>query len=205
MTLVVLDLKIANVGSVVNMVRRIGAEVTASADPHVVGQATKIIFPGVGSYDHGVQELHSSGLFEALSRRVLVDKVPILGICLGMQLFTRRSEEGQLDGLGWVDADVRRFKPQNSTIKVPHMGWDYVALGKSSPLFYDMSDDARFYFVHSYYVTCADESDVIARTHYDIDFVSAFQKDNICGVQFHPEKSHRYGKQILQNFIERVA
>ena len=121
-----------------------------------------------------------------------------------MQLFTRRSEEGQLPGLGWIEGDVRRFVPTDPALKVPHMGWDTVTMGSPSALFEDLPEESRFYFVHSYYVTCDQSETVIGRTFYSHDFVAAFQKGNIYGVQFHPEKSHRYGKKVIQNFIERV-
>lgn len=161
----------------------------------------KIIIPGVGAFDHCMSNLKSRNFIESLNTMALDIKIPILGICVGMQMMCQRSEEGNLSGLGWVDADVkhlskivRRGKP------IPHMGWNVLNLMRDDvPLFSDLRTN-RFYFVHSYYVHCNNESNVIGYTNYDQNFVSAFNLDNIYGVQFHPEKSHKFGMKLIQNF-----
>jgi len=146
--------------------------------------------------------LGKSGLQDALTERVMKDRVPVLGICLGMQLMSRRSEEGQLPGLGWVDAETVRFRleQRESRLKIPHMGWNTVRVCKGSDLLSGISEQPRFYFVHSYHVLCGDEADVLFRTQHGCEFVSGFQRGNITGVQFHPEKSHKFGMTLLRNW-----
>lgn len=187
-----------NVGSISNMLKRVGVNSKISSDVSDVETADKLILPGVGAFDSGMKEVHSKELSEILSKKALAEKTPILGICLGMQLFTKRSEEGVLPGLGWIDAETVRFK---TNLRIPHMGWNTLN-HKDAPIFRNMPQGERFYFVHSYYVSCNDKSNVIATTNYGYDFASVIQKDNIIGVQFHPEKSHRFGMTLLRNFSE---
>ena len=143
------------------------------------------------------------GLIEILSKKVLEEKVPVLGICLGMQLITAKSEEGLLPGLGWVMGHARKFIfDRDSDLKVPHMGWNYVVQKKDSKLFSEMFEEPRFYFVHSYYIDLENENEVLSKTSHGIEFCSSLEKDNIFGVQFHPEKSHKYGMKLLKNFSE---
>jgi glutamine amidotransferase len=145
------------------------------------------------------------GLIEVLCKKVIVEKTPILGICLGMQLFTKKSEEGNAEGLGWIDAQTVKFQyEENKLIKIPHIGWNSVILQKDCPIFYEVDTKELFYFVHSYHVKCKDAANVISKTEYGVTFVSSVQKDNILGVQFHPEKSHKNGLKILKNFSDRV-
>ncbi len=193
-----------NLGSILNMLRKIGAKAVISADPKEIEHADKIILPGVGAFDHGISSLKKSLFYSELEESVMVKKKPILGICLGMQLFGRGSEEGVLPGLGWVDIDFVRFQfDKSSNLKVPHMGWNYVSIKKESHLFADMPEKSRFYFVHSYYAVPLKPSDILTETVYGDNFVSGFEHRNIYGVQFHPEKSHRFGMQLLQNFVEK--
>jgi len=196
----IVDYGMGNLGSVANMLKRIGALVTISSNPIEIAAATKLLLPGVGAFDNAMTQLNESGMREVLDHKVTVARVPILGICLGMQLFTRSSEEGKLPGLGWVMATTRRF-PAAPNLKVPHMGWNKVKAARESALTQNLPADARFYFVHSYCVFVDSQENSILKTTYGINFDAAIQKDNIYGVQFHPEKSHKFGFQLLQNFV----
>jgi glutamine amidotransferase len=198
----IVDYGLGNVGSVANMLKKVTAEPLAiSGRPEQIETADKLILPGVGHFDRGMKNLEKAGLIPILNRRVLVDRVPILGICLGMQLMARGSEEAETPGLGWIDAEFKRFRlSRASTRKVPHMGWNWVRFVNDSPIARNVPANSRFYFVHSYH--CANESpaDALAVCNYEYDFTAAFQRDNIFGVQFHPEKSHRFGSELLRGF-----
>lgn len=199
----IIDYGCGNLGSIQNMIKKIGAQSIISSDKEAIANAQKLILPGVGSFDTGISNLHERGLWEILNKKVQVEKTPILGICLGMQLMTNGSQEGKLPGLGWIDAKTIRFNFGNTTIKrtIPNMGWNYIAIQKQSTLFNDMYENPKFYFVHSYYVMCNNAEDKLATADYGITYDCAFEKGNIYGVQFHPEKSHKYGMKLLQNFI----
>ncbi|MEO5844597.1 MAG: imidazole glycerol phosphate synthase subunit HisH [Caldimonas sp.] len=199
----IVDYGMGNLGSIRNMLKKIGhaSEVTADADR--VATATKLILPGVGAFDAGMARLQQSGLVPVLDERVGRSGIPILGICLGMQLMTRRSSEGDRPGLGWIDADTLRFTAADPALKVPHMGWNIARPVREGALIAALPDEARFYFVHSYYVTCDRPGDVLLTTRHGNEFHSGFQRDNVWGVQFHPEKSHRFGMHLLRNFAER--
>lgn len=187
-----------NVGSISNMLKRVGLKSKISSDANDIEIADRLILPGVGAFDSGMKEIHSKNLIEVLAKKVLTERTPILGVCLGMQLFTKRSEEGVLPGLGWIDAETTRFR---TNLRIPHMGWNTLNR-KDQPIFRNTPKGERFYFVHSYHVMCNDQSNVIATTNYGYDFASVIQKENIIGVQFHPEKSHRFGMTLLKNFSE---
>jgi glutamine amidotransferase len=204
MKIVIIDYGLGNLGSMANMLKKIGAQAVVSSDPLVIEKAEKLILPGVGSFDGGMKNLASRGLLTVINKRVLEDKVSILGVCLGMQLLSKRSEEGQLSGLGWLDTETIRFKFEdaNYNLKIPHMGWNQVTVHQSHPLFTDLEEVNRFYFVHSYHVVCANQDNVLASSSYGFSFTSAIVKDNIMGVQFHPEKSHKFGMLLLKNFSE---
>ena len=205
MKVFIINIGIGNIGSVANMVRKVGGEAIITSNPEDVVRADKLIFPGVGAFDVAIKNLKSLGLIEILNERILVHKVPILGICLGMQLMTNSSEEGNMNGLGWINARTVKFKFNDNSIKVPHMGWNTVNLSKESRLFANMENqENRFYFVHSYYVECNNSEDILTTTKYgDKEFVSSFERENIIGVQFHPEKSHKFGMQLIKNFLEK--
>lgn len=190
-----------NLGSVLNMLKYIGVPSQIVDDPVVLEKAEKILLPGVGSFDQAMKRIKESGFLEVLNHKALTEKTPILGICLGMQLLTNESEEGKLPGLGWIDAETIRF-PKNSGLKVPHMGWNLVYPSTDSPLTKKLPKESRFYFVHSYYVKVANEENSILKADYGIKFDAAIQKENIYGAQFHPEKSHKFGMQLLKNFAE---
>jgi glutamine amidotransferase len=189
------------------MLTRIGVEAQISASPEQINKADKLILPGVGAFDHAMRRLNESGLIPVLAQRVLIQRVPILGICLGMQLFSERSEEGKLPGLGWLDADTVRFKfnELKGAFKIPHMGWDTVNVQRANSIFEELPHDARFYFVHSYHVACRDESNILTTTDYGGPFASTVIKNNIIGMQFHPEKSHRFGMHVLTRFVQRFT
>ncbi|HYG52192.1 MAG TPA: imidazole glycerol phosphate synthase subunit HisH [Flavobacteriales bacterium] len=196
----VIDYGMGNIASILNMFKRIEVrDVVLTNDPELIDKAKKIILPGVGAFDHGMQHLHASGIIPVLNKKALQDKIPVLGICLGMQLLTRKSEEGQEKGLGWIQADTKKFVlPENYGYKIPHMGWNYIRVVKPSPLVNEGRQ--KFYFVHSYYVACDNRSDIVATCSYGHDFDCVVQHDNIFGAQFHPEKSHKFGMKLLENF-----
>lgn len=199
----VVDYGVANLGSILNMLKRIGARAALVSVPEDVARAESIILPGVGSFDHGVAALQERGLDAALRQRVLDDEIPILGICLGMQLLGRGSAEGVLRGLGLLDARCERFSfGENTSLKIPHMGWNTLMQKKGSRILEGLDAAARFYFVHSYHMVCTDPDDVLATADYGGEFTAMVQRKNITGAQFHPEKSHRFGMQLLRNFAD---
>jgi glutamine amidotransferase len=187
-----------NLGSISNMLGRLGRPNVITSDPQVIADADSIILPGVGAFDRGMRNLAERNLVEPLTDLVQEKKVPVLGICLGMQLLARRSEEGGLPGLGWVDADAVRFTVPG--VRVPHMGWNAVRVAPAGERLFSSADEERFYFVHSYYLCCDDDAEVAAWAHHGIDFPAAVVQGNVMGVQFHPEKSHRFGMALLERF-----
>ena len=192
-----------NIQAIANIYGRLGAPFTVATNPDDLASAERIILPGVGAFDEAMGELNASGMRRALDDCALVERKPILGICVGMQLLGRSSEEGRAQGLGWIDAEVRRFRATTGpAIQVPHMGWNTVVPTKSDTLFDGVEIESGYYFLHSYYMSCTDPADVLARTDYGGEFTCAVRRGNICGVQFHPEKSHHWGAQLLKNFAE---
>lgn len=199
----IIDYGLGNLGSIKNMLKRIGASAEIISDPSKINDAEKLILPGVGSFDMGMNSLNEQGWTEVLNQKVLINKIPILGICLGMQLMTLSSEEGIEKGLGWVNAETIKFDINKyPALKIPHMGWNEVNIKNELTLFKNVEDIPKYYFVHSYYIKCAQPENIAATTHYGNEFVSSFQKDNVFGVQFHPEKSHKYGMRLLENFVK---
>jgi glutamine amidotransferase len=197
------DYGTGNLKSIANILSRLGGKVEVVSNPALLHQFEKIILPGVGSFDHGISNLNDKGWLEVLGEAVLQRRLPVLGICLGMQLMCKSSEEGQLPGLGWIDGDVKRFNlAPESLLKVPHMGWNTVDVVAQSPLSDQDSEEQRYYFVHTYHVVCNNPADVIATAHHGYDFVASFRHENIYGVQFHPEKSHRFGMALMKKFVE---
>lgn len=197
-----IDYGCGNLASVVNMIQHMGGEAQIIRSPEQLVGAGKLILPGVGAFDHGIDSLRAAGWVAPLEQAVLERQVPIMGICLGMQLLTRGSEEGQEPGLGWIDAHVRRFRPADARLKVPHMGWNEVHQTRADTLLPPSATPRRFYFVHSYRVECADSGDVLLQCDYGETFVAAFRRANIWGFQFHPEKSHRFGMELFRHFLE---
>lgn len=197
----VIDYGAGNLGSILNMIKRIGGKATIVSNSRDLVNATKIILPGVGHFDFGMRQLNKSGMVDLLHEKVLYEKIPILGICLGAQMMCKGSEEGSMAGLSWFDAEVNKFNFENSdNLRIPHMGWSYVKQMKKSDLSENLPKDPRFYFVHSYHMVAKDERDVLFKTNYGYDFASGLQNENRFACQFHPEKSHKYGIKMFENF-----
>jgi imidazole glycerol-phosphate synthase subunit HisH len=195
----IVDYGVGNLQSVANMLRKAGASARIVSDSDAITASTKLLLPGVGHFDHGMRMLVQSGLKEALDRFALEDRKPVLGICLGAQILGKGSEEGAAPGLGWIDMECRRL-PGGEGLRVPHMGWNRISLQRDCPLFHGMREDSRYYFVHSYYMHCANPADVVATSDHGIRFTCAVQRANIYGTQFHPEKSLRHGLEVLRAF-----
>ena len=201
--IVIVDYGMGNLGSIENMFKKIGISAIISSDLNIISKGSKIVLPGVGSFDSAMKKISSSGLLNVLNDKALVEKVPVLGICLGMQLLTNSSEEGTHSGLKWIDAETLSFKGRvNESLKIPHMGWNSVNFHSSNTILQDYEMDVKFYFVHSYFVKVKNESNSLMSTNYGLSFDSAIVRENIFGVQFHPEKSLKNGMQILKNFSE---
>lgn len=200
----IVDYGLGNVRALANVYHRLNMPVVIVKKALDLQNARKVILPGVGAFDYALQMLEKSGMRQILDEIVLHRHVPVLGICVGMQMLAGSSEEGSMPGLGWIDGEVKKFRPSfsGSTIRVPHMGWNNVKPLKLNGLFDGLDRDARFYFLHSYYFRCRKNEDVIALTDYDGDFASAVNSGNVYGVQFHPEKSHQWGIQLLNNFAK---
>ena len=201
----IIDYGLGNLRSVQKAFERLNVKAIITNDIKEIAEAEKLVLPGVGHFVKGMHYLKELKLIDILNTKVMLDKTPILGICLGMQLMTEFSEEGNCEGLGWIEAKTIRFNYNgNGTghgLKIPHMGWNDIRFVKSTALKNELETSSSFYFVHSYYVNCKDENDRLTRTEYGIEFDSGFQRENITGVQFHPEKSHAAGLKLLKNFI----
>jgi glutamine amidotransferase len=199
--IVIVNYGVGNLSSVQNMLRKVGAEASISSDPQEISEADKLLLPGVGHFDYGMKMLNQSGLRDTLDRFALESRRPVLGICLGAQILGLSSEEGNTPGLGWIDMRCRRL-PLAPGFRVPHMGWNQLNLKRSSPLFANADSDARYYFVHSYYMECAVASDIIGTSYHGVEFTCAVQRGNMFGTQFHPEKSLRHGLALMRAFAE---
>ncbi len=202
--IIIVDYGVGNLGSIANMFKKIGVPATISSDPKIIETADKLILPGIGAFDAGMAKLMERGFVPVLNHLVLDKKIPVLGHCLGLQVMTRSSEEGQLNGLGWFNAETLRFKfdEGHSILKVPHMGWNTIDICQPHPLLSDLEVGSRYYFVHSFYVESKEPDTVLATTDYGGPFHSVLARGNIMGAQFHPEKSHKFGMRILKNFSE---
>jgi len=195
----IIDYGLGNLGSIENMLRKIGVDCIVSSDGSDIEKASKIILPGVGSFDRGMENLKNLGFLPILNKKVLKEKKLVLGVCLGMQLFASKSEEGKKSGLGWIEGEVKKFNLSGN--KIPHMGWNNIEIKKEDPLLSGIDGKARFYFIHSYHFVCLEEN-ILAGTDYGYSFASVIRKENIFGVQFHPEKSHKFGMKLLSNFAK---
>lgn len=198
----IIDYGLGNLGSIKNMLKIIGEKVIISSDTSELDKCNKLILPGVGAFDAGMSKLNETGLAQYIKNAASLDKKPILGICLGMQLLGNTSEEGRMDGLGLIPFETKRFQVKDLNLKVPHMGWDIVDIKKDIPLTHNLFDQRqRYYFVHSYHAVCESIDNVMMTCDYGYEFAAAAVKDNIMGVQFHPEKSHSFGMKLLENFV----
>lgn len=199
----IIDYGMGNLKSIQNMLKYLGVTSKISNNTNEIEKAVKIILPGVGAFDNAMRNIHNMGLKEVLDQKVCNEKIPVLGICLGMQLLTEQSQEGSLNGLSYIKGESVKFNFSDSIkLKIPQMGWNTVYFEKDSFLTKSMNGEQKFYFVHSYHVVCKDPSDILCQTLYGYSFTSALSRENIYGVQFHPEKSHRFGMQLLKNFSE---
>jgi glutamine amidotransferase len=202
--LTIIDYGLGNISAFKNVYERLNIPIKIAQYPKEVESATKLIIPGVGSFDYAMSQLNKSGMRNILDKRVLEDKIPVIGICVGMQILSNTSEEGKEPGLGWINGRVRKFNPSLIPYKsrLPHMGWNTIWPKDGEILFKGVDSQSRFYFLHSYFVECDFDSNVICKTHYGISFASAVNKCNVYGIQFHPEKSHNNGIRLLKNFAE---
>ncbi len=197
----IIDYGMGNLGSIQNMLKRVGAKSFVTSKIEEIEQAKKIILPGVGAFDTAMISLQKAGLISILKTKALEEKVPLLGVCLGMQLLMTSSEEGAERGLNLIAGKACKFRPLEG-LKVPHMGWNTIQVTKENALTAGLAEDSRFYFVHSYYVMAEERQNSLMQTKYGVTFDSAVANENIFGVQFHPEKSHRFGMKLLKNFAE---
>lgn len=200
----IVDYGLGNIGAFLNMYKRMNVPAKAVRTADELADATRIVLPGVGAFDHAMDLLDRSGMRPLLEEKVIGDKVPVVGICVGMQILADTSEEGQGRGLGWVPGTVRHFRsmPTPDDLPLPHMGWNDVASANDGGLFKGLEQGARFYFLHSFYYEPADPADSAASASYGSSFACAVRRDNVWGVQFHPEKSHHFGAMLLKNFAE---
>ncbi|MBX3165262.1 MAG: imidazole glycerol phosphate synthase subunit HisH [Bacteroidetes bacterium] len=200
---VIIDYSVGNLGSVKNMFKRIGVNAVITGKADEIAKADKLILPGVGRFDYGMEQLNKLALVDIIKQKVEKDKTPILGICLGVQLLTEYSEEGNVVGLGFIKGKTVAFDKTKlqANQKIPHMGWTNVKEYSSSKLFKDMYDEPRFYFVHSYHLQIDNPEDIMVKANYSYDFAAGVECGNVLGVQFHPEKSHKYGMKLLENYI----
>jgi glutamine amidotransferase len=197
----IVDYGMGNLGSVENMLRKLGVESVRTSDPDEIARADRLVLAGVGAFDGAMDRIASAGLLDVLNQRVLGERVPVLGVCLGLQVMARSSTEGTRPGLGWLDADVRRFEFTNGQrLPVPHMGWEVTVPTRPSPLFDAGGSELRFYFSHAFHLVCDDAADVAATATYGYEFPAAIHHDNILGTQFHPEKSHAFGLDVYRRF-----
>jgi imidazole glycerol-phosphate synthase subunit HisH len=201
--IVVIDYGMGNLRSVQKKLLSVGSEALITSAPQLIETADKLILPGVGNFANGVRNLKEYGLWDILNKKVLIQNTPVLGICLGMQLMATSSEEGNVEGLGWFDSEVIKFRVKDQLrYKVPHMGWNNAEINMKSELFSNIPKGAMYYFVHSFHMKCNKSEDILTTTEYEYPFTSSIHKDNIYGTQFHPEKSHEWGEQLFKNFVK---
>ena len=201
----IIDYGVGNINAFVNVYKRLNIQVKIAKTVADLEYAQKLILPGVGHFDHAMSELIKSGMKEKLDELVLVKKIPVIGICVGMQMMGKTSDEGLQEGLKWIDASVKKFdntKINRVTRLLPHMGWNDVTPTKTNKLFEGLEKEALFYFLHSYYFECNNKSDIMASSEYGLEFTCAVKNENVYGIQFHPEKSHHYGETLLHNFAK---
>jgi len=200
----IIDYGVGNVFAFQNVFKRLNIPSKIAKCENDLMGSSKLILPGVGHFDYAMSQLNKSGMRDRLDELVLIEKIPVMGICVGMQMMAHKSDEGTLDGLCWIDACVKKFDEAtiNHHTKLPHMGWNDVKPNENHPLFKGLEQEAIFYFLHSFYFKCSNQKNSISKTDYGINFSSSVQHDNVYGIQFHPEKSHSYGERLLENFAK---
>ena len=200
--IVIIDYNLGNVNAFANIYKRFNVPFLITNNKNDIKIAEKLILPGVGSFDNAMNKFNNSGLREVVEKKVLEDKTPILGVCVGMQMLAKSSEEGKNNGLSWVDGVVKKFDISSISYKtkIPHMGWNSISFKNEISLFKGICNNSRFYFLHSYFFECLNNESIIASSNYGYHFTSAICSNNIYGVQFHPEKSHENGEKLLYNF-----
>ncbi len=200
----IINYGVGNIRAFVNIYNKLDIPIKIAEKESDLKNVDKLILPGVGAFDHAMAKLNSSGMRERIDELVLVKNTPVIGICVGMQMLANRSDEGISHGLGWIEADVKKFDVNKIQYKthLPHMGWNDIYGTSNNPLLNGLQQNAKFYFLHSYYFHCHNEHDVLATADYGIKFTCAANHKNIYGVQFHPEKSHQFGIQLLNNFAK---
>jgi glutamine amidotransferase len=201
--LIIVDYGVGNLNSIQNMLKKAGVEGKISNKTEEIARASKILLPGMGAFDNCMEKLDESGLRQVVEQKAIREKVPVLGICVGLQMFMENSEEGRLPGLAWIKGSTVKFKPEKmqGNQKIPNMGWHEIQAKKPSRLLQNL-EDSRFYFAHSYYVQPEEITDILLTAEYGYEITVGIERENLVGVQFHPEKSHRFGMQLLKNFGE---
>lgn len=202
--IVIIDYGVGNIRAFTNIYKQLNIPIKIAQKAEDLENASKLILPGVGAFDYAMEQLENSGMRERLDELVLINKMPVIGICVGMQMLAASSDEGKKSGLGWIEASVKKFdeKEIKYATRLPHMGWNDIEVVKENKLLIGLGEGAKFYFLHSYYFECCQRQDVIATTEYGIKFSCAVNRNNIYGVQFHPEKSHQNGIRLLENFAK---
>ncbi|MDR2221540.1 MAG: imidazole glycerol phosphate synthase subunit HisH [Flavobacteriaceae bacterium] len=202
----IINYGVGNISAFINIYKQLNIPIKIVSTANELDDVSKIILPGVGHFDYAMTRFQDSGMVERVNQMVLQDKIPVVGICVGMQMMAKRSDEGKLAGLGWIDAEVKKFDSNlvigNTQLPLPHMGWNDIEKKGNSLILNELDYNSRFYFLHSYYFVCNNPNDIIAETNYGSTYTSAANHDNVYGIQFHPEKSHKYGIQLLKNFAE---
>lgn len=201
----IIDYGVGNIKAFVNIYKRLGIEIDIASNYKSLTNASKLILPGVGHFDYAMHKFNESGMMETVNDLVMNKKVPVLGICVGMQIMAISSDEGSKKGLGWIDAHVKKIDIKNNNFRLPHMGWNNIIINKNDGILKNLDNNSRFYFLHSYYFNCTNENNIIALSNYGSNFPSIVRQENIIGIQCHPEKSHEFGEQILKNFFDLDA
>ncbi len=201
----IIDYGVGNIKAFVNLYKRLGIEIEIASNYRSLTNASKLILPGVGHFDYAMNKFNESGMIETVNNLVTKKKVPVLGICVGMQIMAMSSDEGTKKGLGWIDADVKKIDIKNNNFRLPHMGWNNIIINKNDDILKNLDNNSTFYFLHSYYFNCTNENNVVAFSNYGSNFPSIVRQENIIGIQCHPEKSHEFGEQILKNFFDLDA
>ena len=197
----IIDYGVGNIMAFVNLYKRLGVEIDIASNYKSLTDASKLILPGVGHFDYAMNKFNESGMMEIVDDLVINKKIPVLGVCVGMQIMAISSDEGSKKGLGWIDAYVKKIDSKNNKFRLPHMGWNNIMINKKDDILKNLDNNSKFYFLHSYYFNCRNENNIIAFSNYGSNFPSIIRQENIIGIQCHPEKSHEFGEQILKKLF----